>query len=433
MTDGCGRTERLGTAIYGPLGVWLTVSWRTGRDIRYNGRVSFIETLPAGDADLDDRPHLLALAPSEKPDTARGPKRAKAVVFEDVASRELLALIHRVAPSEASVLVTGETGTGKEIVARLVHELSGRRDGPFVAVNCGALSESLAEAELFGHEKGAFTGAIASRPGWFEAASGGTLVLDEIGELSLGMQVKLLRVLQEREVVRVGARTPIPIDVRVLAVTNVDLAQAVAARRFREDLYYRLNVAALHLPPLRERTGDILPLADHFLRVHGKAVGRPLSIGPDAAVRLAAYPWPGNIRQLENVMQHAIIMSPGPAIRPEDLRLPERGPPAPSASPTPSGGELEAALLKLFGQDLPDLHQRIERAVIRAAYRYSGGNQLQTARLLGISRNVVRARLIAAGELAGVLRREACRGAVPTEGTEGSDARGELGEGAPGP
>jgi sigma-54-specific transcriptional regulator len=408
------------------------VPWRIGRDVRYNGRVSFIESLPAGDAELDERPHLLALAPSEKQDAARGPKRAKAVVFEDVASRELLALLNRVAPSEASVLVTGETGTGKEIVARLVHELSGRREGPFVAVNCGALSESLAEAELFGHEKGAFTGAIASRPGWFEAASGGTLVLDEIGELSLGMQVKLLRVLQEREVVRVGARTPIPIEVRVLAVTNVDLAQAVAARRFREDLYYRLNVAALHLPPLRERTGDILPLADHFLRVHGKAVGRPLSIGPDAAARLAAYPWPGNIRQLENVMQHAIIMSPGPTIRPEDLRLPERAPLAPSASPAPSsGGDLEAALLKLFGQDLPDLHQRIERAVIRAAYRYSGGNQLQTARLLGISRNVVRARLIAAGELAGVLRREGGRGAEQDEGAEGPDARGEPGECAP--
>ena len=192
--------------------------------------------------------------------------RAKALVFEDERSRALLRRLEQVAPSHATVLVIGETGTGKEIVARHIHELSPRARGPFVAVNCGAFSETLVESELFGHEKGAFTGAVGTKPGWFEAADGGTLFLDEIGDLPAAVQVKLLRVLQEREVVRVGSRQPIPIDVRLVAATNVKLEQAVAEGRFREDLYYRLRVAVLELPSLRERPGDILPLAGFFLQ-----------------------------------------------------------------------------------------------------------------------------------------------------------------------
>src|SRR6187551_771097 len=198
--------------------------------------------------------------------------RAKALVFDDPGSVALLERVQQVAPTDATVLVIGETGTGKELLARRVHQGSGRR-GPFLAVNCGAFSESLIDAELFGHETGAFTGASQARAGWFEAANGGTLFLDEIGDLPLGLQVKLLRVLQERQVVRLGSRQPIPIDVRLIAATNVDLEAAVAARHFREDLYYRLNVATVSLLPLRERPGDILPLARYFLAVHAGRVG----------------------------------------------------------------------------------------------------------------------------------------------------------------
>lgn len=194
--------------------------------------------------------------------------RATAQVFADPASKALLAHLQQIAPSDASVLIIGETGTGKEIVARHIHQLSHRHQQPFVAVNCGAFSESLVEAELFGHEKGAFTGALGAKAGWFEEADGGTLFLDEIGDLPLPIQVKLLRVLQEQEVVRLGSRKSTPINVRVLAATNVNLEQAIDAGHFREDLYYRLNVVSLVLQPLRERQGDILPLARHFLQTY---------------------------------------------------------------------------------------------------------------------------------------------------------------------
>src|SRR5688572_11591104 len=226
--------------------------------------------------------------------------RAKALVFEDPRSRALLERIQQVAPSHATVLIIGETGTGKEIVARHLHELSRRQDKPFVAVNCGAFSENLAEADLFGHEKGAFTGAHTAKAGWFEAAHGGTLFLDEIGDLSLPLQVKLLRVLQEGEVVRVGSRQPQPVDVRLIAATNVDLQQAMAAGHFREDLFYRLNVTMLELPPLRERPGDILPLAQHFLEVYMRRLGAvSAELSPSAERRLLEHGWPGNIRELE--------------------------------------------------------------------------------------------------------------------------------------
>src|SRR5512133_2620659 len=220
----------------------------------------------------------------------RSGAKAKALVFEDPASREVLRRVQQVAPSEATVLVIGETGTGKEIIARHVHALSRRAASPFVAVNCGALSDSLLDAELFGHDRGAFTGATSARGGWFEAAHGGTLFLDEIGELSLAAQVKLLRVLQEREVVRVGTRQAIPIDVRLLAATHVDLRAAVGAGRFREDLYYRLSVATIRVPSLRERQADIPHLVDHFLAEYRRRLGiAAAELAPDAIDALLSH------------------------------------------------------------------------------------------------------------------------------------------------
>jgi aliphatic sulfonates family ABC transporter substrate-binding protein len=332
--------------------------------------------------------------------------RAKALVFEDPRSRALLERIEKVAPSDATVLITGETGTGKEIVARHVHDVSRRQNKPFVAVNCGAFSENLAEAELFGHERGAFTGAQSAKAGWFEAADGGTLFLDEIGDLSLPLQVKLLRVLQEGEVVRIGSRTPVPIDVRLVAATNVDLQQAMAAGHFREDLFYRLNVSMLELLPLRERPGDILPLAQHFLEVYQRRLAVPkASLTEAAQARLVEHSWPGNIRELENALHHALLVCRNGVVAAEDLGVVLQRP-EPSLARPLGKPLLEAALDALFEQNVPNLYEHIEAAVMRSAYRFCHNNQLQTARLLGVSRNVVRARLIQFGELAGTLRSE---------------------------
>lgn len=247
--------------------------------------------------------------------------RAKALVFHDPTSLQLLEHIERIACSDATVLVTGETGTGKELVARHLHTVSGRR-GPFVPVNCGAFSESLIDAELFGHETGAFTGASQARAGWFEAANGGTLFLDEIGDLPLALQVKLLRVLQERQVVRLGSRKGIPLDVRLVAATNIDLARAVEAQHFRADLFYRLSVASVRLPPLRERPGDIVPLARHFVDVYrGRLQIDRVELSDEAQHLLCTYSWPGNIRELENAMHYALIVCRDGVVRAEDIRL----------------------------------------------------------------------------------------------------------------
>lgn len=321
--------------------------------------------------------------------------RASALVFEDKASIQLLDQIERIAPSNATVLIIGETGTGKELVARHLHALSERHTGPFGALNCAALSETLIESELFGHERGAFTGAINAKPGWFEAAHGGTLFLDEIGDLPLGLQGKLLRVLQEREVVRVGARHPTPVDVRVIAATNVNLEEAVAAGRFRADLYYRFNVATLRLSPLRERRGDVLPLARHFLGIYAERLGCTRATLSEAAERtLWEYDWPGNIRELENAIHRALIVCRYDQLQPDDFRLtPIRR--AASATPAPSGPTVafEASLQALFEQSPPDLFELLERTIIRSAFDYCEKNQVQTARLLGITRNILRHRL----------------------------------------
>jgi aliphatic sulfonates family ABC transporter substrate-binding protein len=329
--------------------------------------------------------------------------RAKALVFEDPRSAALLTEIERVAPSDAAVLVTGETGTGKEIVARHLHELSLRRKEGFVAVNCGALAEQLVESELFGHEKGAFTGAQTSRAGWFETAHRGTLFLDEVGDLSLPLQVKLLRVLQESEVVRLGSRVARPIDVRLIAATNVDLEEAMEAGHFREDLFYRLNVTQLRLLPLRERPGDILPLARHFLGVYQRKLGVEVQdLSPSAEQRLLEHAFPGNIRELENVVHHALLVARGERIEADDLRLsPQRARSKPSAPVEDGFSLLETALSRIFDAPTPKLFERIEETVLRTAYARSGKNQLKTARLLDLSRNVVRARLLSYGDLAG--------------------------------
>ncbi|SLM48986.1 Fis family transcriptional regulator [Nitrospira japonica] len=334
-------------------------------------------------------PHKLALS-----------IRASCLVFEDAASQALLERVRLIAPSDATVLIIGETGTGKELIARHIHDLSERRSGPFIAVNCAAISESLMESELFGHERGAFTGAIAPKTGWFEASQGGSLFLDEIGDLPLPLQAKLLRVVQEREVVRVGSRQSVPVDVRLIAATNVKLDEAVAAGRFREDLYYRLNVATVSLPPLRERPGDILPLVRHFLSQYGTKLGySTVDLAPDALRAVLAYPWPGNIRELENTIHHALLICSGTTVGADDLRLPTPRSHATSPTAAPGALSLEAALQDLFERDTHQLYRLIDETVIRTAYDYCEKNQLRTARLLGISRNIVRDRLFRYGLL----------------------------------
>ncbi len=336
-------------------------------------------------------------------------------------------LIERIAPSEETVLITGETGTGKELVARHVHALSNRRDAKFVAINCGAFSETLIESELFGYERGAFTGAQQGKAGWFETANGGTLFLDEIGDLPLPMQVKLLRVLQEREVVRLGSRQPVPIDVHLIAATNVDLAEAVRAGRFREDLYYRLKVISLPLRPLRERHGDILPLMRHFLQTYAQRIGEnDVQLTSDAEQELLSYPWPGNIRELENVIHGAVLVSRNGMVTASDLHLPQlhadwalyKAPPV-----APAGRQLEALAPSAYRQEesyaqpatamerfhrawreLLDsgeeiLFEKLERDLVLAAWGSRQLNQVQAARYLNIGRNVLRTFLKKAGVL----------------------------------
>lgn len=332
--------------------------------------------------------------------------RAKALVFHDPVSLDVLATTEMIAPSEATVLIIGDTGTGKELIARHVHNQSGR-SGPFVAVNCGAFSENLIEAELFGHEAGAFTGAQGARAGWFEAAQHGTLFLDEIGDLPLPMQVKLLRVLQERQVVRVGSRRPIDVDVRLVAATNVDLISAVEAGHFRADLYYRLNIATINLPPLRNRPGDILPLASHFVSTYRSRLHLgPIEFSSNARQILLGYSWPGNIRELENVIHYALIVCRDNVIRSADLRLPDRVPLLPGQIGAGSYVDeeeecrLSKAFVKLFESGSDAIYEQVEEMLVSLAFEHCANNQVRTARLLGISRNILRAQLKRFGLLA---------------------------------
>ncbi|WP_455915363.1 aliphatic sulfonate ABC transporter substrate-binding protein [Pantoea agglomerans] len=341
-------------------------------------------------------------------------------VLIDPASIAFQSVLDRLAPTDATVLIVGETGTGKEVVARYLHHHSPRRDRPFLAVNCGALTESLAESELFGHEKGAFTGAADRHQGWFEAAEGGTLLLDEIGELSLPLQVKLLRVLQEREVTRVGSRRPVKVNVRVVAATHVDLAHAIRERRFREDLYYRLNVAAVALPPLRQRREDIPLLADHFLTLYARRLGRPqLRLSEEALGTLMDYAWPGNIRELENTLHNAVLLSREPLITPQQLRLS-----AANLTSLPHDDDsLDAFLRQQLVENDSPLYQRVLDSLVRNAFELSQGNQLQTATLLGISRNTLRTHL---GHLGLIKARRSVAGATGKTPIDQSSSEREL-------
>ncbi|WP_345830304.1 sigma-54-dependent Fis family transcriptional regulator (plasmid) [Pantoea sp. BRR-3P] len=317
----------------------------------------------------------------------------------DPASLAFQSLLDKFAPTDATVLIVGETGTGKEVVARYLHHHSQRRHGPFLAVNCGALTESLAEAELFGHEKGAFTGATQAHPGWFESAQGGTLLLDEIGELSPSLQVKLLRVLQEREITRVGSRKSVKVDVRVIAATHVDLAQAIRERRFREDLFYRLNIAVVPLPPLRQRREDIPLLAQHFLTRYARRLGRPARhLSPDALEALLEYNWPGNIRELENTLHNAVLLSREETLTPAQLRIAgysERG------LHELSDSTLDSFLQQQLISQPQQLFDRVINSLISNALEMTDQNQTQAAALLGISRHTLRTHLANQGMIKG--------------------------------
>lgn len=321
-------------------------------------------------------------------------------VAEEPASVQLLALATRVAQSDSTVLITGESGTGKEVLARFIHQQSPRGNKPFIAINCAAIPDNMLEATLFGHEKGAFTGAIASAPGKFELAEGGTILLDEISEMPLGLQAKLLRVLQEREVERVGARKPITLDIRVLATSNRDLAAEVAAGRFREDLYYRLSVFPLAWQPLRERPADIVPLAERLLAKYVKKMNHaPIRLSPQAHMSLMSHSWPGNVRELDNAIQRALILQQGGLIQPQDLCLlaPIGSAVTPPAQPllsvvvnsAPAQQDASPAEAGALGDDL----RRHEFQMIIDTLRAERGRRKEAAERLGISPRTLRYKL----------------------------------------
>ncbi len=299
--------------------------------------------------------------------------------------QEVYKTVGKVSMSKATVLIQGESGTGKELIARAIHANSPRADKPLICVNCGAIPETLLESELFGYERGAFTGAIGRKPGMFELADGGTIFLDEIGEMSLALQVKLLRVLQERTIVRVGGLETIPIDVRVIAATNQNLPELIRKQQFREDLYYRLNVVPIHVPPLRERREDIPLLIHHFLHKYRQETGKQVAyVSRQAIDLLMAYDWPGNVRELENVIERVMVMVAGPVILPEHVRQHLQTDRMPTRSPA---GVHPAADGE--GKTLREIVQAVERDVIGRTLAQTGGNKLQTAKRLGISRRAL--------------------------------------------
>ncbi len=312
---------------------------------------------------IDEQQRLL----DENRNLLRSISEDRRIVGESQQVQDVLDFIQRAAPTPMTVLVQGETGTGKELAASALHYGSPRRGAPLVALNCAALPENLVESELFGHEKGAFTGAVARKKGRFELADGGTVFLDEVGELTLGCQSKLLRLLEERCFERVGGTTPIEVDVRIIAATNRKLQESVDNKEFREDLFYRLNVLNVVMPPLRERTEDILLLAEHFI-ASNPAGGRPKKLSKRAGKKLVNYSWPGNVRQLKNVVESALVLGDGREIRPEDLILPEK-------SSLPGMGSWEPVSL-----------QELERRHVLKVLEHTGGNKKRAAELLGIER-----------------------------------------------
>ncbi len=311
---------------------------------------------------------------------------------QDPVSRALLELTRRVAASDSTILLTGESGVGKEVYARYIHQHSPRSKGPFIALNCAAIPENLLESVMFGHEKGAFTGATSPQAGKFEQANGGILLLDEISELPINLQAKLLRVLQEREVERVGGRGTLNIDVRVIATTNRDLSRQVAEGNFRDDLYYRLNVFPLEIPPLRKRREDIPMLARHFLIRHQKVTGRwGFSFTDAALAELTAYDWPGNIRELGNVVQRAMILAPDEVIGPQHLMLPRAR--LPNAVTQENAGRFGYSEVIASGNPSEPVLKDIERDTILVTLRRMGGSRRRTAEALVMSERTLRHKL----------------------------------------
>jgi DNA-binding NtrC family response regulator len=315
------------------------------------------------------------------------------LIFRDPLMERVVKLAEQVARSEAPVLITGESGTGKEVIARHLHMHSARKNKPFVAVNCAAIPDNLLESELFGHEKGAFTGAIAKRVGKFEEADGGTLLLDEISEIDVRLQAKLLRALQERVIDRVGGGKPVPVDIRILATSNRNLTEEVRKGTFREDLFYRLNVVHLRLPALRERPADVMALADHFARRYAELNGVPLRpLTMEARRMLAASPWPGNVRELENTIHRAVLLAAGSEIGPDALRTPDGeafGAASPHDPAARAAQVAEAVTRGLVGRTVAD----VERDLILDTLDHCLGNRTHAARILGISIRTLRNKL----------------------------------------
>jgi Nif-specific regulatory protein len=336
--------------------------------------------------------------PRDRPEQAKPDDPLPGVVGTSAAMREVYRLTRLVAPTPANVLLVGETGTGKEMVARAIHRLSPRSDGPYVRVNCGALAESLLESELFGHIKGAFTGAIDNKTGRFEAAHGGTIFLDEISSMSPKLQVKLLRVLQEREFERVGESRTIRVDTRVVAATNQYLEDEIEAGRFRDDLYYRLNVVPIYLPPLRDRREDIPLLAEFFLARQSEAHRRhPPALTQEMIRLLQGHDWPGNVRELENYLERALVFSAGQALTPDVVAPPGRNERRWQSLREPGGDvpDLIQRLIRLGVQSLPEgaLYEKlvggVERELIIYVMRQCGDIGVKAARALGINRNTL--------------------------------------------
>lgn len=333
-------------------------------------------------------------SPRTVPDSYQPNRDGTTLVGQSAVMQKLFSVISRVAPSDSSVLITGATGTGKELVARAIHEQSPRGNARFVDINCSAIPETLIEAELFGHQRGSFTGALANTCGLFEKASGGTIFLDEIDALNLSAQAKLLRVLQERTVRRIGARTNVAIDVRVISATNCDLAQAVAAGRFRPDLYYRLRVLPLHLPELCMRGNDVTLLIDHFLRIKAERYGAaPRRFTPEAMRALVEYPWPGNVRELENAIEYALAIGASENLGIQDLPS-ELTPTRSADGPT----DLKQILAAYMTDSVP--LAEIEKRYILSVLQQFGGNQVKAAAALGIDRSKLYRRLKQYGVMA---------------------------------
>ncbi|MEW6272454.1 MAG: sigma-54 dependent transcriptional regulator [Thermodesulfobacteriota bacterium] len=323
---------------------------------------------------------------------------APQLIGEHPLMQQIRRLVSRVATTDVTVLVHGDSGTGKEVVARMIHAQSARADQPFIAVNCGAIPAELLESEMFGHERGSFTGAVAARAGMFQLAHGGTIFLDEVSEMSPALQVKLLRVVQEREVRPVGSDRSVRVDVRIVAATNKDLEREIAAGRFREDLYYRLNVVPISMPPLRERRSDVPLLVEHYLERHTRRHHREgVRVTEEAMVHLWEYDWPGNVRELENLLERLVILCEGEVVRAEDL--------PPALRTFISRRAIPDVKLSEAGVDLNSVVEEFENGLIRKALDRTGGNKQAAARLLGVNRTTLVAKLRRREDLFGPLGR----------------------------